>query len=387
MRWRRPIIGAIAAMAMVVAITGCGGGGGSGNLVLPPRPSGPDTTALTLPPTSPATTLAPGLTAASSAPPVGAQWETVTGNLAGMPSECGTVGVVSGQPGTDLVVAGAARLGLWALGAGPNDWVQLGGGATVVNRPAWIEWDPTDPARFWEAGTYNGGGVYATTNGGAAFQRLGDLTHVDAVSVDRSDPARQTLLAGKHEMPVLSRSTDGGQTWTEVSSGLSDSGQAFAPLVVDRTTHLVGTKGSPTSGIFRTTDGGATWTQVHEGEITSQPLVLADGTILWASATGMVSSQDRGATWTTQRTPTAGSPSIIEVRDGEIAALREGKLVMVSPDQGATWRGVGQPLADPVVGLTYSLLRKSFYAWRFDCGADTVPIGQESIQALAYDAG
>jgi len=42
-------------------------------------------------------------------------WVNVTSNLAGMASECGNMTYVSAKPNEDLVIAGVAQRGLWAL--------------------------------------------------------------------------------------------------------------------------------------------------------------------------------------------------------------------------------------------------------------------------------
>ena len=85
-------------------------------------------------------------------------------------------------------------------------------------------------------------GVYRTDDRGASFHALGDVTHVDHVSVDFADPQRQTMLAGGHESSSLWLSTDGGDTWRDVGVGLPDDvGFASSPHIVDATTFLLGT--------------------------------------------------------------------------------------------------------------------------------------------------
>ena len=122
-------------------------------------------------------------------------WVNVTGNLAGMASECGNSTILSPVPGSGTIIAGVALKGLWANSSG-STWSHLGSGAgsdTITNRPTWIAHDPTSPGTFWESGIYNGGGVYRTTDHGRTFHRLGSITHNDYVSVDFSDPDRHTL--------------------------------------------------------------------------------------------------------------------------------------------------------------------------------------------------
>src|SRR4051812_44663415 len=152
-----------------------------------------------------------------------ATWVNVTGNLAGMPSECGNLTMLSASSSSDRVIAGVAQKGLWSNTTG-STWTQLGtgaGSATITNRPSWISYDPANANVFWESGIYNGGGVYKTTDNGATFRQLGTIGHIDFMSVDFTDPNRQTLLAGGHEQGrTVYRSGDGGQTWTNVGANM-----------------------------------------------------------------------------------------------------------------------------------------------------------------------
>jgi hypothetical protein len=96
---------------------------------------------------------------------------------------------------------------------------------------------------FWESGIYNAGGVYRTTDDGTTLLALGNVTHNDSISVDFTDPMRQTLLAGTHEQSGhLFRSTDGGNTWTDIGPNLpTGTGFSSQALVIDAQTHLLGT--------------------------------------------------------------------------------------------------------------------------------------------------
>ena len=146
------------------------------------------------------------------APTPQAKWENVTGNLAGMASECGNLGRVSSHPTIDMLLVGVAKKGLFSSTDGGVSWQPLGTtGASITNRISYVAYDPAAPMTFWESGIYNGGGVYKTTDNGASFVQVGSVTHSDSVSVNFSDPARMLLLAGSHEQAQkLFRSLDGG---------------------------------------------------------------------------------------------------------------------------------------------------------------------------------
>jgi photosystem II stability/assembly factor-like uncharacterized protein len=339
------------------------------------------------------TTLGLGSTAPPASATAGAegQWVDVTANLVGLDSECGNLSFLSGRPDRDAMIAGVARQGLWTEENGADKWTQIGlgaGSAKIVNRPTAIIYDPTDPNRFWESGIYNGGGVYETRDGGATFTQLGDVQHSDSVSVDLSDPQRQTLVSGTHEQPTVFRSSNGGQTWQNISAGLpADIGYASFPHVVDRQTYLLGTKGGVSPGVLRTADGGTTWTMVHPGAVSGPPLVTkADGKIYWLLAEGgFITSTAAGATWTQMPGPVGGpSANLLELPDGRLATFGSTNLV-VSEDQGAHWRAIGAGLPFEPVGLAYSATSGTFYLWQSTCDnptASSIPVPAEAIMRL-----
>jgi len=351
--------------------TGCGGG------------SSPPLAFDSVPPTT--STTAPLTTDPSGSPATDAvqlgPWVDVTANLAGMASECGNMSYVGANPGGDQVIAGVALQGLWANDAASGQWTKLGGG--VTNRTAALVFDPEVTDRFWESGSYAGPGAFRTTDGGRTLQGLGAITHLDGLSVDLTDPNRQTMLAGSHERGDLFRSTDGGASWTNLGPRLpADIGFTSQPLVLDTQRHLLGTFHSEKSGIFLTTDGGATWQQVADNGVAGPPLVASDGSIYWPleNSAGLVRSTDSGATW---KLVTGGgvlhSYNVVELADGRLASVSQSHLI-VSDDQGATWRGVGPELpASGAYGLTYSAVRNAIYVWQWDCGT-VVPPG--SVQRL-----
>ena len=293
-----------------------------------------------------------------------------------------------------MLIAGIARQGLWAISDGSTTWAPLGhgpGSATIINRPSSITYDPSHPNTFWESGIYNGGGAYETPDNGTTFKQLGDLTHSDSVSVDLSDPARRTLLSGRHEASNLYRSADGGATWVDLSSKLPSSvGYTSWPLIINSQVHLLGTTAGAASGVFRTADGGATWSRVYQGAVSGPPLVAkSDGAIYWLldRGGGMIKSTDQGTTWqvVTRTGPISSSASsLIELPDGQLATY--GASVILSKDHGVTWQSIGPPLPYTPTGMVYAPFRKAFYVWRFDCnfGGDT-SVKADAIERLDFD--
>jgi photosystem II stability/assembly factor-like uncharacterized protein len=293
-----------------------------------------------------------------------------------------------------MLIVSIAQQGLWSSENGANTWSKLGtgpGSATITNRGSLIVYDPDHPDTFWESGIYNGNGVYRTDDGGRTFQQLGTVAAADAVSVDLSDPQRRTLFTGTHERMMAFRSTDGGQTWTDVAPTLpADVGFTIGPHVIDAKTFLLGTNSGPGAGIFRTTDAGASWTSVFKGEMAGVPVVTkSDGTLLWVLRSGgIIKSTDQGLTW--QPVARAGtinpdSWQVVELPDGRLAGVGR-QVVIISADHGATWKSVGPTVPFPPTGFAYSPFRKQFYTWYFACERfGTNPIAPDQIMSLNFD--
>jgi len=356
--------------------------------IAPPSPTQPapdESTSMSTPTATGTPSVVP-----SSSPdlPADSTWIDVTSNLVGLESSCGNVSYVSAHPFKDQLIAGISRHGLWQLNRASGEWEHLGEGAgssPIVNRTQWIEYDPLAPERFWESGAY-GEGLFRTDDSGVSFRQLGTIRDLDGVSTDPTDPLRATMLAGVHERRIVHRSVDSGETWTDIAGSLPpDVGFTAYPLVLDASTHLVGTYRGDDSGVFRTGDGGASWTMVHDGAIAGPPLVV-DDTIYWLreNGGGVIVSTDAGASFTSFGTPTGGNPtSLLHLPDGRLATYNDDSVV-VSDDDGASWTGVGPNLPFATRGLAYSAEASAFYIWQFTCNFDDSgnPVLPESIMQL-----
>jgi photosystem II stability/assembly factor-like uncharacterized protein len=157
-------------------------------------------------------------------------------------------------------------------------------------------------------------------------------------------------------------------------------------LVIDKNIHLVGCSGyaGGTDGVFRTTDGGQTWKQVSTASAAALPLWASDGTIYWSLIYdhGLIKSTDQGNTWTqpiANGTLKTGHP--IELPDGRIVAPGP-KTLMISTDKGGTFNALGTAMPFTPNSITYSPFRNAFFIEQFDCGNVVVA---DAISRYGFD--
>ncbi len=330
--------------------------------------------------------------AGATGPAPTGSWVSVTNNLTTLKSQCGNMSYLSAKPDEDLLIAGIALDGLWASSDGGQNWSAMGvsaKSATIINRASSILYDPTDTQTFWETGIYNGGGVYITTDDGVTFSPVGDIMHDDYLSVDFADSKRRTMIASGHEADhLLHLSTNGGDTWTDISAHEPDgAGACSFPLLIDPKTFLLGCRSyGGASGIYRSTNAGLKWDQVSTAGGAAAPLLTTDNSLYFASdfGAGLVTSDDQGQHWTALGPVGVVDSSVapIQLPDYRLASV-SGKKVVVSADSGNTWQVVSVELPFNPVGLVYSQYQKAFFVWHFSCDDSSVTLPDDAI--LRYD--
>jgi len=331
-----------------------------------------------------------GQSAVTPLPNPGA-WTDVTSNLVGMSTDCGTVTSVYTVPGTNKVIAGLAKRGLWVSSNDGSSWTQMPGSTIFNHRPISIVFDPTNANIFWETGLYDPPGVNKTSDGGNTFQTLGDVEDLFSVTVDFSDPARQRILAGARRRPqMVWKTTDGGKTWTNIGLNLpGGTGITTHPIFINATTFLVNTDPSSDGigGVWRTTNGGTSWQQVSSLPPRNAPLVTANGTIYWSSTDGLAKSTDSGLTWKKVGSGLLDNFPPIELPDGRIVSSNGSNLV-VSADGGSTWKSFGAAIpptpngASGFTNISYSATTGAFYAAQFTCEAAPSPVRAGAVMRL-----
>jgi hypothetical protein len=322
------------------------------------------------------------------------EWTNVTPDLSGIEQTCGPFFYATSKPDEDELIVNVTASGLWASNDGGDSWRVMGqaeSSAKIDNGAGSIVFDPEHPETFWEAGQYGSAGLFRTDDGGDSFERLGDVLHLDAVSVDFSDPDRRTMLITGHERDSVQLSKDGGSTWTEIAEALpDDSKQCRYPHILDTNTFLIGCGGyvdSGKPGTYRSTDGGDSWKQVHDNGGGAEPLITSDGTIYWSEefGGGLARSDDAGKSFE----KIVGAKALLPVRpielpDGRLASLNE-SFVVVSKDRGVTWTQVTPTTPWKPVGFTYSPFQKAFFIFYFGCNNAPTPAKGDELQRFDFD--
>ena len=237
-----------------------------------------------------------------------------------------------------LLVSMTAAEGLPWRSGGPR-----GGRVEALVRAA------SDPAVWYIAAR---DGVYRSEDRGETWTVASRITDVIGLTIDPADPRR---LYARRETPMQTpnvlRSTDGGETWQALTSGLIYEpfyGVVPTALLVDPRNPRELLLGSAciyddcrAGGLYRSSDGGDTWTR---GGGLAWPLAMSRDPLspdtLYATDIfrGSVRSDDHGRTWTSSASPV---PSRVVVADPLDPARRygvgTGSDVLISENAGRTW--------------------------------------------------
>ncbi len=243
--------------------------------------------------------------------------------------------------------------------------------------------DPGNPNVVWVGSGENnnqrsvsyGDGVYKSENGGKTWKNMGlkNSEHIANVVVDPTDPNIVYVAAYG---PVWSdggdrgvyKSTDGGETWTNVKSVSAYTGCSNLimdprnPKVLYAAFHQRQRKvytyigGGPESAVFKTTDGGATWKKLDGlpgGEVGRIGIDISpvNPDVLYAvveakeTAAGVYRSADRGGSWEKMGTTTTSGNYYQEMtcdpKDVNRIFITD-TYYKVSDDGGKTVRNLGE---------------------------------------------
>jgi len=246
----------------------------------------------------------------------------------------------------------------WAARAQNNSWVATNGPGTGYDVRSFTA---TSNGTLY-AGTWTDGTVWKTTDNGGTWVKCGAIPRPNPVLAMCTLP-NDHIFACVYLNGVF-RSTDGGATWQERDSLLTDATMRGS-LVDDRGTIWVATD----AGLFCTSNEGATWTlnksaEVGQGGGFSQVYLDSSHAIVTNNWYHIFRSTDYGSTWTTIPfgTPTVSVGGIHP--DGSYYASTSTSGIYRSTDFGATWTDMhsGVNWNGYTYTFTFSAAGKIYYA-------------------------
>jgi hypothetical protein len=226
--------------------------------------------------------------------------------------------------------------GIWKSGDQGSNWTRIDNN-TIGGRcesGVGLNADQNNPVRI-AVFSLDGDCGY-TTDGTTWHTWAGMGRNWDFGSVDWGAVTPLVILAAKHEDGgKVFKSTDGGVTWIQLSITVN------AQSANDRS--MIGVMDANTfiycagNGIQRSTDAGATWASVSTTTVRTKIPVLFNGKHYLGTATGLLVSSDKGATWHTQG-------GTVQVTQGPFFGADENTMVVVSTaglykttNAGTTW--------------------------------------------------
>lgn len=305
----------------------------------------------------------------------------------------GSIGAIAVAPSNPRIVyvgsgAGIIRPDL-AIGDGVykstdegRTWSNVGLRSTQMI--AAIAVDPRDENRLFVAalghpyGPNEERGVFRSTDGGRTFQRVlykDAYTSANEVLIDPSNPdvvyatlwqQQQSFIEGQGFGDAgmgIFKSTDGGTTWKQLSSGLPSILQANIAIAPGTPNTLYATiaPGTGPIGFFKSVDGGEHWYQPVKGASNERPDARQDmrplarigggdlptlaidplnPLVVYSASTVMWRTEDGGLTWSAVRGAPGGDDYQriwIHPDNPRIVAAVADQGAVVSANRGVSW--------------------------------------------------
>ena len=270
----------------------------------------------------------------------GLSWTAVNDGLAGHSVRTAVVAL------TSPVTVYVANRGFHRSTDGGATWTSMG---PDLDRPPSLVLaaavDPSNPETvYFEAM----GPLYRTRDSGVTWSQIWEpsglrptqmRTDIRAIAVDPSDS--ETIYIGMAGGASLverrvQKSTDGGETWFPVDSGLNETGSYRAIAIAPSDPQVLYTGGG-WKGVYRSVDGAASWTNINP-DITVVAIAVdpVDPNTVYVASTAVHKTTDGGASWT-------ASPDIdpqalaIDPENREVLYAGTDDGVLRSTDGGVTW--------------------------------------------------
>ncbi len=319
------------------------------------------------------------------------------GGIAVAPSNSDIVWVATGEPNMRNLRSTAWGDGVYKSVDAGRTWQHMGlADARHMGR---IAIHPTNPdvvfatvvGSMWQDDPAKNAvrGLYKTTDGGRTWRKTlsaGEHAGIVDVAIDPSNP--NTLYAAAwHRQRMdwryvnvgdqsgLFKSTDAGDTWTRLTSGLpaTPTGRPGIAVCRSRPSTVYAVVEGADGGVFRSIDAGTTWTRrsdmsassMYYGQVRCDP---NDPDRVIVLQTQMAISEDGGASFTTNvpgRSVHVDHHALwINPADSRHQWLGNDGGIYQTHDRGATWRFHGQLPATQFYAVAVDM-REPFY---YVCG-------------------
>jgi hypothetical protein len=228
---------------------------------------------------------------------------------------------------------------------GGASWTAITSGADSTPQVGAVAVDPNN-ANIVYAGVDNSGGaggVWKSVNGGNSWARKTGypFTDVGAIAIDPRDTG--IIYAGSANSGKLQRSTDGGETWQEVTSTLTNAATSMFAITINpansRVIYAGGIKLGASipgfSSVIASSDCGKTWNYVDDTNLSFGALRLKfDGSsrVLAASFGGGVFAKDAiaASTAAADACPVSGANTPPTANAGPNQTVDEGASVTLN---------------------------------------------------------
>jgi len=232
----------------------------------------------------------------------------------------------------------------WAVGSPGAVYTTVNGGQKWIQRPyGGTDWltgvDFVDSKTGWVIGTYNEGVpaiILHTEDGGRHWVYQTNPTATDVFTDVKFANATTGCIVGRYG--TILRTTNGGDTWVQVSSGIT-SGLGSVVLRASGVGYALGSSGR----MLKTKDFGATWASLSRAttkDLRSASFVSSKKGWVVGAGGLILKTTNGGGSWVRQTSHTAQALAGVDFVDGLHGWAVGGKGAIVrTNDGGKTWAG------------------------------------------------
>lgn len=272
-----------------------------------------------------------------TAQPMAMPWVPANGgvrSVSSLPTLAAALGKLGGQVGT-----------LWSSPAIPAVAVDV---TSAPNET--VQGGPTRVMTVTSAGA-----VSFSADGGQTFAAATATGLSIAYSAAYDEATNSWLIPGLvSSTPTLAVSTDNGATWT--TKALPVACLKVVPSITGTWLALPSAAGT---AVYRSTNGGTSWTAVTSGTSVAHVAAATDGKGVWCIATagGIRRSADDGQTWASMT-----STAVVAISTNKqgvwfygVSSSASVNSLAKSVDNGLTWASVTQPASATINDIAYSM--------------------------------